>query len=152
MNVLKYFLDYKIQIQIGIFISVLCFFLPLTTTCEWVEGTDEEYKTIYEIGYSKFSYYLALFFLTFIVLSSYLGKGSMILCVIFSTIGGFLVLGINFLSTAGWGAACGHSPTIYLYLMYLGNVLIVNACFMRIRSIRKTEKKSNADVLDYFDE
>ncbi|MFN5845270.1 MAG: hypothetical protein ACK46O_06110 [Flavobacteriia bacterium] len=134
----------KILLLTGIAITVFGLFLPLYTTCE---ETDEGFVNVSILGKDYFTYYLSLLFLSVIVLSSYFGKGSLAAVIAMTLLGGGITLFYNWIGQAGWGRPCGHSPTQFQNLLFLGHIMIIISCFMNISS-RKKNRNPATDLLD----
>jgi hypothetical protein len=142
-----------ILFSVSLIIILVCYFLPLTTSCEFTDGP-EEFISTNEIGALQTTYYLAIIFLAFIFILSFIkNKAGFISVLIISVFGGIIILFFNWIGQAGWGKPCGHQPTIYQNLLYLGHVLFVLACCMKsyknMSSLNKNQQfEDSEDLLD----
>ncbi len=112
-----------------------------------VSGPEEAISTS-QYGYNKVTYYIGLLFIALIIASSNAGKGSLILSIGFTIIGGGIIVFFHWVGQAGWGKPCGHYPTQFQNLLYVGHLLIIFACYINIFQNRRNNKKLN--VLDDF--
>ena len=142
----------KFLLITGIAITISCLFLPVASSCRISDG-------LYDIidvdimGYSSFPYYLSLFFLAYITITGFLGKGSgaKTSMIIFTIIGAAVTQFLLQAGKAGWGKPCGNSPTIYQYLLNLGHALILISAYIQLFSSGKN-KNPNPELLDEFEE
>lgn len=118
-----------ILLILGLILILFTFFSPLSHSFKVSYGPEEVTSTT-QYGFEKITFYLGLFFIIFIIGSSYFGEGSPIALILFTLIGGSLVYFINSLRTAGWGKPCGESPTLYQDILYFAYLMIVISCFI----------------------
>jgi hypothetical protein len=138
---------------VSLIIIITCYFLPLTTSCEFTDGP-EEFISTNEIGALQSTYYLAIIFLAFIFMLSLIkSKAGFISVILVSVIGGMIILFFNWIGQAGWGKPCGHQPTIYQNLLYLGHILFVLACCIKSYKNKNwgSEKRKFEDSRDLLD-
>ena len=116
---------------LSLIIIIACYFLPVTTSCDFDNKIDDFVPTKRN-GALQITYYLAIILLAFIFILSFIkSKAGFIRVILVSVIGGMFILFSNRMGQAGWGKPCGHQPTIYQNLLYLGHVLFVLACCMK---------------------
>ncbi len=125
MKVIKVLLFY-----LGVFITLICLILPLYTTCE--VRKNEEFIQLAVLGKDHFTYYLSLFFLGVILYTAYVRQNSITVVLILSIIGGGITLFYNWIGQAGFGKPCGHSPTKFQYLLFLGHLMIVVSSLLNV--------------------
>lgn len=137
----------------SLIIIITCYFLPLTTSCEFDVKTDDFVPTK-RIGALQSTYYLAIIFLAYIfILSLIKSKTGFFRVILVSVISGIMMLFFNRIRQAGWGNPCGQQPTIYQNLLYLGHFLFVLACCMKSYKNKNlgSEKRKNEDSQDLLD-
>ena len=138
---------------VSLIIIITCYFLPLTTSCDFDIKIDDFVPTK-RIGASQTTYYLAIIFLAFIFMLSLIkSKAGFISVILVSVIGGMIILFFNWIGQAGWGKPCGHQPTIYQNLLYLGHILFVLACCIKSYKNKSwgSEKRKFDDSQDLLD-
>ena len=118
----------NILLFIGVLIVVTSYFLPLTTSCKELLGSNKIIPTT-QYGYDTDNYYVSSFFIILIIAASFLGKGSYILTMILVILGGFFTVLSTWSDQTGWGRSCGFSSTQFLHLLYCSHILIITACF-----------------------
>jgi len=133
---------------IGIILVVLCYFLPLTTSCKATNGPEEFIQTT-QYGFETINYYISTIFILLIIAGSHIGKGSYIATSIFVLLGGGISLFSAWISIPGWGEPCGDTPTLFYYLLYLSHILIIIACFNCIASKRNQSSKSDKTTIEF---
>jgi len=113
----------KLLLLIGFVVTIGCLFLPLHTTCEG--DAYEEFIQVEVLGKDNFIYYLSFFFLIPILFIGFFKQNSTAKLLILILIGGVVTLFYNWIGQGGFGKPCGHTPTQFLYLLYLGHVMLV---------------------------
>lgn len=153
MSTKKFLNPQNVLFLIGISIVFSCYFLPVTTSCKFTDGPEEIIETV-QYGSMQMTYYLSFMFLILIyVLSLSRNTTGIIFTIIFSVLFGGVILFFNGIASAGWGNPCGHSPTNYQRLLYLGHVLIVFGCIIKSFRNRHLNRKvadseAELDLLD----
>lgn len=153
MSTKKFLSPQNALFLIGISIVFSCYFLPVTTSCKFIDGPEEIIETV-QYGSMQMTYYLSFMFLILIyVLSLSRNNTGIIFTIIFSVLFGGVILFFNGIASAGWGNPCGHSPTNYQRLLYLGHVLIVIGCIIKsFRNRHLNRKGSDSEAeLDLLD-
>lgn len=153
MSTKKFLNPQNVLFLIGISIVFSCYFLPVTISCKFTDGPEELIETV-QYGYMQMTYYLSFMFLILIyVLSLSRNTTGIIFTIIFSVLFGGVILFFNGIASAGWGNPCGHAPTNYQRLLYLGHVLIVIGCIIKSFRNRHLNRKgadseAELDLLD----
>lgn len=132
---------YQILLYVSLGYIVVSLLLPLSTSCEYF--SDEDVVFTKQFGLTSSTYYINLLVTLCMLMASFVERGSLTALMIIFFIGVGYVLYANFLRSGGWGKPCGHSATIYQYLLYGANVILFIACLERINDVRKREEKES---------
>jgi hypothetical protein len=133
-NIKEFLKSKKILLTVGVLIIIISFFLPLTTSCE------DEYLLTTQFGFETQSYYLSIVCIVFVIALSHSKVGTLFSIIFFTIFGGVITIFFNEIGKAGWGKACGHSPTQFMILLYFGHILVVIECLIHFIKIRKQNK------------
>ncbi len=135
-----------ILFSVSFIIILVCYFLPLTTSCDF-DSEFGDFVPTEQKGALQTTYYLAIIFLAFIfILSLIKNKSGFFRVFIVSVFCGMIIIFLNRFSQGGWGKPCGHQPTIYQNLLYLGQVLFVLACC--IKSYKNISSQNNNQQIE----
>lgn len=129
-------------LSFGIVYLVSCFFLPLTTSCEGTDGP-EEFISTSQTGIQVPTFLINVFLIGLMILFTFIENKSYIAPIIITIVGFVLVFFINSLRKAGFGQPCGFSPTVYMRLLYVADLLIIISGFVRIYLNRKTNNEKS---------
>lgn len=123
----------KILLISGLAFILACFALPLSYT----HVSEESNSIAYSSGFECESYFINLLFIAGILCASFIGRGSYVaFFLVLLIIGGFLVF-LNSMKHVVPGLPFGFHSTIYQYLLYVADLMVVIAGLMQILQIRK---------------
>lgn len=132
----------RLLMYIGLAYILCCFFLPLTTSCEGSDGP-EEYINTTQTGIQVPTFIINVFLIGLMIVLTYIENKSYIAPIIVTIVGLVLVFFINSFREAGFGQPCGFSPTVYMRLLYVADLLIIISGFVRIYLNRKANNEKS---------
>ncbi len=128
----------------GVFCLFVAFCSEISHRTEYGKSGEDEFVITSVYGFQTGTFYLSLFILFFIVLTTKIGKGSYILLGILAIFGGGITIICNTLNSIDFSTPFGgDKPSDFQKLAYFSHLLIIFSCIIEI-----SEKKAKQKIED----